>query len=382
VVVTFLIVTDCAKSGENQLASHIPSIGIEQDLRIDGNEENLVPINWLGVASTGRIALLQWQDYTVRFYSESGRFLGSVGREGAGPGEFRRLVRAGWIADTLWVSDTQLRRTTFISPNLEIVRTIPDVVRPAPDDPGQPGSHLELIPYAVYADGSRLVWDIRPLDPSSSEDPNDGSAIVRISPDGQIRKQVARIPSADAGGIMFSVGAGRNAYVQIPFFPRPQWVISPHGNRVAILTNNMAAPEPYFHVLVADSAGRAIIDRSFPFEPERIPASVMDSAIAARAARADASSHADVERQLRDVAPDAYAEAEHVVVGADNRIWIGMRRRAEGTPWMVLSPDGDPVGQIVLPPRIELRAADGQHVWCVERDELDVESVVRYRLRA
>lgn len=133
-------------------------------------------------------------------------------------------------------------------------------------------------------------------------------------------------------------------------------------------------------MLAVDASGREIFDRSFPFVPEPIPDGVIDSAIAARPTSQDAAVRARVDVKLREAAPAVYAEAEQVVIGSDDRIWIGMRQTAKGTRWMVLSPTGDVVGELLLPPRVSLRAADAEHVWCIERDELDVESVVRYRL--
>jgi len=47
----------------------------------------------------------------------------------------------------------------------------------------------------------------------------------------------------------------------------------------------------------------------------------------------------------------------------------------------VLTPDGEPAGRLLLPARSPLEAADSAHAWVVERDEVDIPSVVRYRLR-
>ncbi|MBC8085989.1 MAG: hypothetical protein H7Z40_01890 [Phycisphaerae bacterium] len=37
-----------------------------------------------------------------------------IGRKGTGPGEYQRILSFGWLADTLWLSDTGNRRLTFI----------------------------------------------------------------------------------------------------------------------------------------------------------------------------------------------------------------------------------------------------------------------------
>lgn len=366
---------------EAKAGNDITRIGIEQDLRIDGYQADLVPIQWLGVSSTGQIALLQWQDYTVRFFDSSGAFLASVGREGAGPGEFRRLVRAGWIGDTLWVGDTQLRRATLISPDFEVVRTVRDHAQalPMPDDAERFTAYTTPTPFALFGDGTSLIWAIQPTDRSSPLDPEAGSPVFHLSQDGFILGQVALIPGYGGISVTIDVGGGQIGG-RIPFVPGPAWTVSPSGSRLGILTTAMALPEPSYRVFAADSAGQVIIDRSFHFVPEPIPKDALDSAIVANASRADSTVRRDLESKLRDAAPTVYAEAEEIIFGSDDRVWIGMRTRAEGTRWRVLSPTGDPQGEILLPPRVRLRAAGADHVWCSERDEFDVESVVRYRL--
>jgi hypothetical protein len=142
----------------------------------------------------------------------------------------------------------------------------------------------------------------------------------------------------------------------------------------------MASAEPSYRVYVVNASGDVVIDRTFTFVPEAIPKERIDSVIEARVSRMDPLHRDEMETKMRAAAPSVYGEAEQLAIGSDDRVWIGMRRRPDGTRWLALSPTGDPVGEIVLPPRVQLNAADGEHIWCIERDEFDVESVVRYRL--
>jgi hypothetical protein len=47
---------------------------------------------------------------------------------------------------------------------------------------------------------------------------------------------------------------------------------------------------------------------------------------------------------------------------------------------LILDAHGNPQGRVVLPDRAELHVADATHIWTLKSDELDVESIVRYRL--
>jgi len=75
-----------------------------------------------------------------------------------------------------------------------------------------------------------------------------------------------------------------------------------------------------------------------------------------------------------------YPPVEELLVGNDHRVWIGLRPTSRGRPWLVLGDAGAPDGIVTLPANSTVRAADGEHLWAIEQDELDVESVVRYRL--
>ena len=69
-----------------------------------------------------------------------------------------------------------------------------------------------------------------------------------------------------------------------------------------------------------------------------------------------------------------------MVGGRDNTLWIRMRDTEEGRPYRILDPSGEPVGTLTLPLNSRIAVADLRQIWVIEIDELDVESVVRYRL--
>ena len=66
--------------------------------------------------------------------------------------------------------------------------------------------------------------------------------------------------------------------------------------------------------------------------------------------------------------------------GVDGSLWIQMRETAEGRRYQVHDAEGEPVGILVLPPNQKLAVASLERVWLLERDEYDVESVIRYRV--
>lgn len=360
-----------------QGVAHLTAV---EDLRIDGYEHDLVPIDWLGVAPDGRIALLQRQDDQVRFFDSEGEPLATVGRRGEGPGEFTRMVRAGWVGDTLWVSDTQQRRTTLIGPDGEVVGVVPnhDRIAPSPDDRSGLGAFLRPMPFALYPDRGSLVWAIE-SEEHPGQLPEGGAPLLRLDPDGTILRLVARVPET-RGSVRADAGGGRIVFAQIPFAGESAWRVSPDGSLHAHLeTDPTTAPDPTYRVRVRDAAGSVVFDRRYPFEAIPIPDAVLDSAIVASATR-QGTVNRDLEVELRRVAPATYSEAERLAIGDDGRIWIGMRARGEERRWQALSASGEPEAEVVLPRTVTLWAADETHLWGVDRDEVGVESAVRYRL--
>ena len=68
---------------------------------------------------------------------------------------------------------------------------------------------------------------------------------------------------------------------------------------------------------------------------------------------------------------------------ADGNVWLPSYRPAypeEGSPYTVISPDGEWLGQVVTPPRFRILDVTGGLVLGVLRDEMDVQNVVVYEV--
>ena len=68
---------------------------------------------------------------------------------------------------------------------------------------------------------------------------------------------------------------------------------------------------------------------------------------------------------------------------ADGNVWLPSYRLAypdEGSPYTVISPDGEWLGRVETPPRFQILDVAGRLVLGVLRDEMDVENVVVYEL--
>ena len=220
-----------------------PQLTLTRDLRIDATANNLSSIDAVTVSRDGTIILLQPQDHLIRYFSAAGKSLGTVGREGSGPEEFRRPVRAGWLGDTLWVYDGGQSRTMLISPERKVLRTIrrPSDIRASPRDTTPSGSVYSPL-LGLYPDGSQLVMVILPMRTTSPRPPwsvskldtGSPSVVLRVTPDGVLQRIAAWAPD-DACG--YTIGT---AY---QFCGHPRADVSPDGSRIAFIAMSVAGAD-------------------------------------------------------------------------------------------------------------------------------------------
>ena len=72
----------------------------------------------------GNIVIANSGTHQLKFYDSSGAFIRSVGREGEGPGEFRRMMYAWPVGDSIFVADYGLSRVSVFSAEGEFGRTV------------------------------------------------------------------------------------------------------------------------------------------------------------------------------------------------------------------------------------------------------------------
>ena len=372
------LIAGCTDGHSRAEASAGLEVAVEQDLRIDGYDQDLVPIAWLGVSPSGRIALIQIQDRAVRFFDSAGVPVGSVGRDGEGPGEFRLPRQGGWVGDTLWVSDVRLGRVTLIAPDLSVVRmaTRPSVLTSLPESQAEGLSYAgDLSPYAMYSDGTVLFY-ASPNDPGAEgELPH----LVRASESGGVLRDVATVPNMDERNVLLEVERGGFVINQVPFFPNPDWAVAPDGGFIGLMSVESSQDSSSVRLRLVSSDAVDVFDRTYRFNGVPIPTSVMDSAIAAQVKRREPAHRLPMERRLRTRAPSVFPSADGLVIGSDGRSWIGLLPTHLGKPWMAVDSAGEPSVVATLPSGARLWAATATHLYATARDSLGVESVLRFR---
>ncbi|HEY4320897.1 MAG TPA: hypothetical protein VGM77_06895 [Gemmatimonadales bacterium] len=332
----------------------------------------------------GAIAVGQAEDHRIRFFDATGRDAGSFGRLGAGPGEFRSVGLAGMIGDTLWVSDGQNYRITYIGPDHKLVRSerlTPAIKANSADEHPLPsGSSAGLIPLGRYPDGTVLT-DIRaPTNqPRPAWFPPDalGAVWVRVSTDGLFRKIIA-IGPPPRQDCRFSGTAGPfHATGSVPFCDPSMRQVAGDGSRIAFVIGNAVAGSPMtYRVLVIATTGDTLFTRTYDYRPVAIPKRVIDSVIAfvARTVPDEAA----LFRQMPF--PANYPPVLRLFNGVDRTMWVEEPATTPGHHWRVLDAKGEPVGTLIVPGSVELVAATRHLAWGIDTDADGLQSIVQWRI--
>jgi hypothetical protein len=351
------------------------------EMRIDGNANDLVPVQWFDVSSKGSIVVAQPQDKAIRIFSATGASLGKFGRAGQGPGEFENVNRAGWIGDTIWVMDAMQRRLTFVSPRLTFMRSVSMIqARPLPADAARVPVMSFINVNAVYPDGSVLASTQPSVEGLLATPGAVTSAYSHIAPDGVIRRIVARLPE-DGGSVNIKTADGGVYGASTPFYASTLRDDASDGSRIAFVSTAMSGRDANtFGVTVIGAKGDTIFSRRYPFTPVPLPRAAYDSVLDLRLARAMIPEQRAALRSFSR--PPAYPPLSLVLVGRDGTIWIRLRTVSQGRPWLVLDPKGEPIGSLMLSAeQAGIAVADRQNVWTLEADADGVQSIVRYRIQ-
>ena len=327
----------------------------------------------LEVGPDGSIYVLQPMDQLIRVYDRNGTFLREVGRGGEGPGEFRRPLRLGWRADTLWTWDLALNRISLFSADGAFLRAISnrrtgmsfllstgDVLqRPDPPGRGLAGGSESSVPLLlVHQAGGDL------------------DTIARFAL-GNSSMQVAV-----GGGFLI----GRQ-----PFTDDPLWTVSPTGTAVFIVERPAVrgSGEGHFRVTRLTASGDTVYARVYPYRPRRLDDRTVDTAVSAlldgmrRSIPPTAGLAGISEDAIRNVLyrPDNLPPVTRVVAGASETLWL-MREAGLGdsVTWDVLNEEGVIVAALAVPTRMQLLRAEPDLAWGLERGLDDVPYVVRYRV--
>ncbi len=352
----------------------VPEVSIGE---LDGPDEYLFGrIGSLAVDGEGNIYVFDTQASHVRVFNANGTYLATLGREGEGPGEFKRAEAIAVLpGGRLLVRDPGNMRVQVFDP-----------------ESGET-DEWEYNSGNTYRAGSPLYTDVRGRTFLLTSDQDWDDIILVLGPDGTHLDTLPE-PTTDYEPVVVSA-ATENASVTsfVPFTPGFYWAVHSSGHFLTGLSSD------YRVDLVRDD-GVLRIERAY----DPVPVSGEE-----RDYRRES-----LVRMVRFTVPDwswdGPAIPDHkpvfneLLTGRDGRIWVRLATAGqrveneshdpedrfsqpvtweESTRYDVFEPDGSYLGVVAPPDGFRSHpdpVFDGDHVWAVATDELGVERVVRYRI--
>ncbi len=343
-----------------------PRWRLVEDLRIGGADEGPASFNEIrdiAVDAKGRIFVLDYQTTEIRLFGPDGGFLRLVGRNGAGPGEYRQNNGVELAPDgRLWVNDHRNARYVVF------------------DTTGDFATQVTVAPW-----GYGFRWDGtfdtrgRLMETMSLRGASGSTRVIRRYDPVRAAFDTLSIPEcfSDTGqysqwSVQWSAGTMSGVF-SVPFAPLNVMKLTASGGWLCARGDD-------YHVKLLDIASKAVA-REFrsTSSPTPIPASERDSVIDAIYAPPSRIPPGTLDRSR---VPRTYPRVDEVDVDDEGRFWV-RRRVANGLAIDVWSAAGTQLATIAAPavfgkygPFVIRRG----HLYVVLPSENDDPQVVRYRI--
>lgn len=338
------------------------------------------------VADDGTIYSAHPDEGEVRVWSRDGQPVRTLGRPGAGPGEFLGLGAIGLHGDTLWAIDGRAWRVTHFDPGGEVLRTVQlpgDSRAPVSDPTSGPARPRHILSDGgFYAVQSAVLPQVAGLD----------STVVRhlnLAPDLRLRNTVHTVAQLPRNTLAIQApGGGWTTYPQ-PFSDADLVHFSPDRGELLVVDRTLPrrGAGDLVGIRVLSIAGDVVLDRRVPFEPVALEpetgARIRRNVVLALRRELPGIDPTELEARVREelFVPQTYPPVTAAVLGSDGSIWLRAGAGEGGkVDWTILSPAGDPLGVVNLPGALAILAARSDRVWGVQHSALGVPYLRRIRL--
>lgn len=342
----------------------------------------LTPVG--GVIVEGdRLFVAQPWDRRLRVYSLTGDFIGFIGRDGEGPGEFRSVDGIGLHGGLVWIHDSDLQRLQYFDTEGRFVSSVPMA--------GHPSLRAGMAEVqGILADGSRLLREAQWMR-EMVESPRKPIPLLRFDPEGMLRDTVTVI--AGRTRIVRLSDGRQSGWISYRILPKAESFrsllsVTPDGSGLVAVHRGAATASGThtFRVIRFDGQADTAWAHEVPYDPVRVPEEwrsrrVEDRVRGSAGSRLSESSRRQAwERifgRLEFFPPVSDAHA-----GADGTTWLLLRTGVESSEWEVLDESGRSIAR-VDPPHGggSIVWAGPDWLWFLEDGSFDIPYLVRYAIR-
>ena len=325
----------------------------------------------IAVGPDGNVYVVDATPPHIRVFDQDGTALRTFGTKGRGPGEFQAVRAAGFVGDTLWLTDPNQRRTTFFTPSGGVIVSRSDTIRI-----GEYGS--PALPVAYLAGNATLYAGSLPR--------------PDLALDARAPVLLARGAESVTDTVIFrrawhdwiNLANVSRLRVRVPHND-PLLAVGPAGNVFAVVHRE----EDGVTAEIRSASGevtRAAKLSSLPWQPTS--PSLRDSVIRGALAtiervlqqlprlREDLPDPEGVVRASIDL-PPALSMVENATLSEGRLLWLRLREESTQT-WLALDAELEPRATVLFPIDFDFRAFSNGRAWGFQRDSLDVTYVVAF----
>ena len=317
--------------------------------------------------SDGSVAVADDYSMEVRIFDPSGAHVRSMGREGEGPGEFKRLWQMWRLpGDTPWVGDYRPWRYQVYTSTGEWIRTVTlDPIYPNPSRAG-----------GVLANGVSINARDESARPQDFRTP-DRQHVEAHAPDGKLTGIVASVRGRTFG----QVDDGTLNYYLSPWYDSSPSIDAEAGT--IVIANGR---DPEVRVLDDEMRLRLVIRWDDP--GAEVTSAHIEAAREAERRRAlengEISQFEEANLSLKRPAAEVLPAVSSVKAGMDGSVWVWRYRKPgeTGPRLMGFGPEGDFVCHLVSGKSgFTIREFGADYVLGVHTNEFGVQHVAMYDLK-
>lgn len=326
----------------------------------------------IDIDDAGNVYVADQQARQVSVFDANGAYVRTIGSPGSGPGEISQALSGVWVKGTeIWAADVANMRINRYSMEGESLDS-------------EALDFTRGIPIRWDRVGESVVAQMRAMAAMGMEENPLGDPVVTLGEDPQDTVLVL------GKGESFEMAEGGQARITL-FEQEPLWDAAVDGRVLSALNSE-------YRILVRNAQGSVLRVITKPNVVQ--PVSDTDKTKFLSALRGLLATQgvppAGIEQFLDGVgfAPN-YPAMGQVLAGPDGTVWVQGIRTADDVSdseedfniqdvgsdeWDIFDSEGRYLGVLQLPTKFAPLRIDGDAFWGVQRDEFDVNSIVRYRL--
>jgi hypothetical protein len=349
-----------------------PVLRIRDSVSIDVKAAKLDPPYSLFALPRGRVLVAGSYMAPIAGFDSMGRRIWT--KTPRGGSEIADVVATGWVGNQVWLADRVFQQVALIDEYGNVTKSLelPDFVRPTFSNRKNFPVFGSLNVLALYPDNSMLVSPRRPkeLTTTSGYD-NNSLYILRVSEDGIIQRQLAKVPAQTISIMM----RGEKRTIDNPIY-RQQYRVSGDGTLIVTVAIDTTSPKrDSITVRGINDRGDTVYTQRFGYPALRYTETQIDSVLRSRF-----GSSLETRDSVSRLLPRRMSAVTDFLMDVDGSVWLMMRPNGGSRSLVGIDRAGRFIGKFQIDMKRSIKAADRGRLWVGDYRDMDRRPIVRYTL--